>query len=137
MSGELFDKTMQGLTTSVNLRQVRQDIISANIANAETPGFHAKKVDFEEALSSALDTDGMRAQSTSHPDHFPVGGTGPGRVRPDVYENPDGAVNNDGNTVNLEKEMASLAENSILYKAALQLMNKKLAALRYAASEGR
>ena len=45
-------------------------------------------------------------------------------------------VTNDGNTVDLEKEMAALQENTILYKAALQLMNKKLGAMKYAVTEG-
>ena len=46
-------------------------------------------------------------------------------------------MNNDGNTVDLEKEMSALSENAIMYKTALQLINKKMAALKYAASEGR
>jgi flagellar basal-body rod protein FlgB len=57
-------------------------------------------------------------------------------VRPDIYENPEGTVNNDGNTVDLEKEMSNLSENTIMYKAALELINKKIAALKYAVSEG-
>ncbi|MNY70626.1 flagellar basal body rod protein FlgB [compost metagenome] len=59
------------------------------------------------------------------------------KTRPDIYENPEGAVNNDGNTVDLEKEMSALSENAITYKAALQLINKKMAALKYAANDGR
>jgi flagellar basal-body rod protein FlgB len=57
------------------------------------------------------------------------------KVRPDIYESPEGAVNNDGNTVDLEKEMSALAENTILYKSALQLINKKMAAIKYALGE--
>jgi len=138
MSNALFDNTTQALGTSINMRLLRHNIIASNVANAETPGYHAKKLDFEEALSRALDVDGMRGMSTSSDDHFAVGGgVGPGKVGPDIYENPEGAVSNDGNTVDLEKEMSALAENTIMYKAALQLINKKLATLRYAATEGR
>lgn len=133
----LFDKTTQALQTSANMRQLRQNIISSNIANAETPGYHAKKLDFEEALARSLDLDGLRGLSTNHENHIPVGGGSLANVRPDIYENPEGQVSNDGNTVNLEKEMSSLAENSALYRAAIQLINKKLGALKYAASEGR
>lgn len=133
----IFDKTLNGLQTSVNMRQVRHNVQSANIANAETPGYHARKMDFEGALSRALDLEGFGQSTTTHGDHISVGGGSLARVRPDVYENPEGAVSNDGNTVDLEKEMAGLAENSIMYKAALQLINKKLAALKYAATDGR
>lgn len=132
----LFDKTAQALQSSLSMRQVRHNLTSANIANAETPGYHAQKVDFEEALARATDLDGLRGMSASNENHYVVGGK-TARVRPEIYDNPDGAVNNDGNTVDLEKEMSALAENAILYKAALQLINKKMAALKYAASEGR
>lgn len=132
----LFDKTTGALGTALNMRLIKHNVTSSNIANAETPGYHAKKIDFEEALARALDIDGLRGMSTSSAEHFTVGGKS-ARVRPDIYENPEGAINNDGNSVDLEREMSNLAENTIMYKAAMQLINKKLAALRYAASEGR
>ncbi len=129
----LFDKTTDALATSLAMRQIRHNVTTANIANAETPNFHAKKVDFEEALASALDMDGKNAMGTSHSQHFAVGGKP--TLDPGIYENPDVALNNDGNTVDLEKEMSALAENSILYKSALQLINKKMASMKYAISE--
>ena len=134
---QMFDKTTSALSTALNMRLLKHNLTSSNIANAETPHYHAKKLDFEEALSRAIDSDGLRSMNTSHGDHFYVGGGSLSKVRPDIYENPEGAINNDGNTVDLEKEMSSLAENTLMYKAALQLINKKLAAIRYAVSEGR
>ncbi len=131
----LFDKTTDALATSLAMRQIRHNVTSANIANAETPNYHAKKVDFEDALARALDIDGNNSLSTSHGQHFSVGGKP--SVEPGIYENPEVALNNDGNTVDMEKEMSALAENSILYKSALQLINKKMAAMKYAISETR
>lgn len=136
MSG-LFDKTTNALATSLHMRQLRHNVTSSNIANAETPGYHAKKMDFEGALQRALDLDGANSLSTSSPEHFSVGGVSVSKTRPDIYDDPEGAVNNDGNTVDVEKEMSALSENAILYKTALQLINKKMAALKYAATEGR
>lgn len=136
MSG-LFDKTTNALASSLALRQLRNNVTSSNIANAETPGYHAKKMDFENALARALDMDGANGLSTSSPEHFAVGGLSVSKTRPDIYEDPEGQVNNDGNTVDLEKEMSALSENAIMYKSALQLINKKMAALKYAASDGR
>lgn len=133
----LFDKTTDALGTSMSMRLLKHNLTASNIANAETPGFHAKKLDFEEALSRALDIDGMRSMTTTSGDHFSVGGGSMSKVRPQIYDNPDGAINNDGNTVDLEKEMSTLSENAVLYKAAMTLINKKLAAIKYAASEGR
>ncbi|MCB0411965.1 MAG: flagellar basal body rod protein FlgB [Bdellovibrionales bacterium] len=136
MSSSTFDRTTQALLSSSNLRLQRQNVISSNIANAETPGYKAQKLDFEEALSRAIDHEKLGKVHTSDPGHFLLGQGALGRVRADVYDNPDVNVTNDGNTVDLEKEMAELSENSIVYKAALQLINKKLASLRYAVTEG-
>ncbi len=136
MSSGLFDKTTYALGASINFRQLRQDVISSNIANAETPGYKAKKVDFENALARAVDTDGLYKLSIDNPDQYPVGGGSIEDVRADVYDNPNITVTNDGNTVDLEREMANLSQNTILYKAAVELINKKLATLAYAATEG-
>lgn len=133
---QVFDKTSQALAASLKFRSLKHNVTSANIANAETPGFKAKKLDFEDALARAVDLNGMRGLTTSDPEHFAVGGGSVANTRADIYDNPDGPVTNDGNTVDLEQEMANMQENSILYKAALQLMNKKLGSLKYAASDG-
>ena len=135
MSG-IFDKTQKALGASINFRLLKQNVMNSNIANAETPGYKAKKVDFEEALSRAIDNENLGKMHVTSQDHFLMGQGAISRAKADVYDNPDVAISNDGNTVNLEKEMVELAENSILYRAAVKLMNKKLAALKYAVSEG-
>jgi len=133
---QIFDRTTDALGASLKLRSLRQNVGTSNIANAETPGYKAKKVDFEDALQRAIDLEGAATQSASSPDHFNIGPGAISRARADIYDNPEANVTNDQNTVDLEKEMTALQENSILYKAALQLINKKLGALRYAATEG-
>ena len=134
---DLFDKTTRALGAVANLRQTRNNVVAANIANAETPGYQAKSVDFEDALARALDLEKLNDNEEFRPGHYPVSRGALSRVRADIYDNPDVQVNNDGNTVDLHKEMAALAENAIMYKAAIQLINKKMAALKYAVSEGR
>lgn len=134
---QLLDRTARSLGAAINYRQLRQNVTSANIANAETPGYKAKIVEFEEALDRALTNEATGpGLETVDGDHFSVGKGPISNVRADVYDNPDINVSPDGNTVNLEKEMVTLAENSVLYKAAIQLMNKKLAQLKYASNDG-
>ena len=133
---DLFDKTTRALGATLSLRQTRNNIISANVANAETPGYAARKMDFEDSLDRALKLEDKGQMIGEQPGHFPTGAGSIASVKADIYENPDVDVNNDGNTVNVEREMTSLAENSILYKAAIQLINKKMAALKYAATDG-
>lgn len=133
---DLFDKTTRALGATANLRQTRHNIVSANIANAETPGYQAKKLEFEGALSRALRMEDALQQGAVEPGHIAIGDGPIAKAKADIFEDPDGVAGLDGNTVNLEKEMSSLAENSIMYKAAVQLINKKLASLRYAATDG-
>jgi flagellar basal-body rod protein FlgB len=136
MSNSIFDKTTDALGSSIDFRSMRQNITSANIANAETPGYKAKVVDFEDALARAIDLEGWNKGVATDKDDFLIGGGAISRARADVYDNPDVNVSNDGNTVDMEREMATLQENTILYKAALNLINKKLGAIRYAVTEG-
>jgi flagellar basal-body rod protein FlgB len=133
---KVFDTTSEALAQSLNFRLMRHNLTSANIANAETPGYNAKKVDFEEALSRAIDLEKLGSTHSPDPEHIALGTGSIGRSRVDVYDNPDANVTNDKNTVDLEKEMSTLAENSILYKAAVELINKKIAQTRYAITEG-
>lgn len=129
---DVSDKTLQGLTTALNFREMRQKLISSNVANANTPGFKAKKMDFEEALARALDVDGQLQMNATDGRHFDVGNGGFNNLEPEVYENPNGVVSEDGNTVDVEAEMAMMAENKLMYDTLVQLINKKMGIMKYA-----
>lgn len=131
------DQAIDALSTSLNFRQMRQEILSANVANAETPGYKAKKLDFEDALARALDLDKQQSLATGHSRHYNVGGGGFNNLEPHIYEDPNGVVAEDGNTVDRDQEMAEMVENKILYDASIQLLNKKLGLLKYAAASER
>ena len=133
---KIDDKTMQALTASLKFRQLRQELHASNIANAETPGYKAKKLDFEEALARALDVDDQLQMKTSDSKHFNVGGGGFDNLQPEVYEDSNGIVSPDGNNVDRDAEMAEMAENKIMYDATVQLINKKLGLLKYAVGSG-
>jgi flagellar basal-body rod protein FlgB len=126
------DKTMRALAASINFRQMRQELISSNIANAETPGYKAKRIGFEEALSRALDVDGEQSLNIDDEKHFDVGSGGFNNLQPEVFEDPNGLVSEDGNTVDRDKEMSLMAKNKILFDASVQLLNKKLSLMKYA-----
>lgn len=119
-----FDPTIGALNTVMNLRLINQNVISSNIANADTPGYKAKTLEFEGALRSAL-------AESSHTAHRP---TDP--VDPMIYDDPNGIESLDGNTVDRSAEMAKLAENQLLYDAAAEVLKRKLGMLKYAISEG-
>ncbi len=129
---DVSDKTLQALTTAINFREMRQELISSNVANANTPGFKAKKLDFEEALARALDVDGQMQMNANDGRHFNVGNGGFNNLEPEVYDNPNGVVSENGNTVDVEAEMAQMAENKLMYDALVQLINKKMGIMKYA-----
>ncbi|MCF8057684.1 MAG: flagellar basal body rod protein FlgB [Bacteriovoracaceae bacterium] len=131
------DKTLKALAASLNFRQMRQEIISSNISNADTPGYKAKRVDFEAALARALDVDGNMQMKSPDERHFDVGNGGFDNLEPEIYEDSNGVVAEDGNTVDREQEMAKMVENKILYDAAVQLLNKKIGLMKYAISNDR
>ena len=136
MSDRIFDKAFDVLGTSLNFRQLRQNIITSNIANADTPGFKSQRLAFEKALQSAADTEGTNRMSGSSEKHFLQGGGGFETVDVEIFDDPDVTPSNDLNTVDVEKEMTKLAGNQIMYDAATRLINKKMAMLKYAISEG-
>ncbi|PIK13860.1 flagellar basal body rod protein FlgB [Halobacteriovorax sp. JY17] len=129
---DVNDKTLKALASSLNFRQMRQEIITSNIANAETPGYKSKRVDFEAALARALDVDDQQQLNTEDSRHFDVGNGGFDNLQPEIYEDPNGVVSDDGNTVDRDAELARMAENKILYDATVQLINKKLGLMKYA-----
>ena len=130
------DKTLEALAASLNFRQMRQEIISSNIANADTPNYKAKRLDFENALARALDVDGHLGMKSSDKKHYNVGSGEFDNLEPEIYQDPNGVVSEDGNTVDRESELAKMAENKVLYDATVQLLNKKLGLMKYAIQDG-
>ena len=130
----LFDPTIRALNQNLNLRLENQNVISANIANADTPGYKAKALSFEQAMRDAMDTSDNLKLETSEPSHF--GSKGPEGVSADVYEDPNGVESLDGNTVDRSAEMAKMKENQILYNASVESLRKKLGMLEYGITEG-
>lgn len=129
---DVNDKTLKALTTALNFREMRQELISSNVANANTPGYKAKKLDFEEALARALDVDGQMQMNATDGRHYNVGSGGFNNLEPEIYDNPNGVVSENGNTVDVEAEMAQMAENKLMYDALVQLINKKMGIMKYA-----
>ena len=134
MSDAGFDPVIGALNTTLNLRLLNQNVISSNIANADTPGYRAKAMEFESALRDALGVSEKVAPQGSDPRHIVHKATDP--VAPEIFDDPNGVESLDGNTVDRANEMASLAKNQILYDASTEMLKRKLNMLKYAISEG-
>lgn len=125
MGTPLFDSSIDVLHKSLDMYLERQSLISDNIANAETPGFKARKLDFEGELQRAVDN---HENGVAGADISGVQGT--------VYEDAESETGQDLNTVDMDREMAAMTKNDLKYSASSQAVQKKFALLRYAISEG-
>jgi len=108
----------------LDLTAKRQQTISANLANIDTPGYRAQDASFSEQLQSLT-------METSSPRHMsPIDDSG---VR--VYE-VGGNGKENGNNVDLDREMTELTRNGLQYVALVQFLNQKFKTLRTAITEG-
>jgi flagellar basal-body rod protein FlgB len=136
MSG--VDAKMVGLLERLlDVASHRQSLIAANIANVDTPGYYTRDLDFEKAMAvadRALEGRGPRLEGL-RPGHLP----GPGALDLASYEfEPSGLVRrNDLNNVSVDREMLALARTAGRYSAAVEILRKRFALLRYALTEGR
>lgn len=134
--GGMFTRSDYVKMGSLNLRLERQNVINSNVSNAETPGYRALGYDFESQLQSLTDGEEMPMKA-SDPRHYVNSMTeADGSIQAEVYVRPTESVGQDGNTVDIDQEMAQMAENQLLYKATVELINKKLGTIKYAISNG-
>lgn len=129
-----FDPVIGALNTSLNLRQLNQEIIGSNIANADTPGYKSQAMEFEGALRKALGTEGGTPIAKTQAGHIAPQDTDP--IHPQIYDDPNGVESLDGNTVDRAAEMSKMAENQILYDASAEMLKRKLGMLKYGITEG-
>jgi len=132
----LFDGTVGLMERVMDLRTRSQQVIASNIANAETPGYAAARLEFEQDLKQAL-AKPKGDFPARHPGHIPVSASGVESVEGRIVRKADRSGLGDGNGVNLDDEMMLLSENQLMYQAATQMIGKKLALLKYAAQDGK
>jgi flagellar basal-body rod protein FlgB len=131
-----FDTNMQLLSRVLDLRARKAEVISANIANAETPGFSPSRFDFEQDLAQALDKKQGIQLARSAENHISSAAANFNEVRGKVIMVPEQTGTGDRNGVNVDQEMLDLSENELMYEASAQLLQKKLTLLKYVVSGG-
>jgi flagellar basal-body rod protein FlgB len=117
------------LTESLNfqsqalvLRAERQRLIASNIANADTPGYQAREIDFASALRAANGDGATRAAlATTHAGHATPSAAASAETRL-LYATP-AQPNLDGNSVDMDRERASFVDNAVKYEATLRFIN--------------
>jgi flagellar basal-body rod protein FlgB len=109
MLGPIADRLEQYM----NLLSARQNLVSSNIANIDTPGYKSKDIDFQSEFASLAQ-----------------GGT------PNVIDTPGLTTRNDGNNVSLDREARLLAENDMRFSMAESLLRSAVLVVREAIKEG-
>ncbi len=124
-----IDDALRFNQTALNLRASRQELIASNIANADTPNFKAKDIDFASALKGAMSGAtpklAMAASAASH-----LSGEAGKTVMgaPVQYRNvlqPSA----DGNTVDMDVERAQFADNALRYEASVKFVSEDIKAI--------
>jgi flagellar basal-body rod protein FlgB len=125
------DKAPALMKKSLNMMSARQNLISSNISNVDTPGFKASDINFQAQLREALGSKDSLNLSSTNKKHFGPGSSSIGDIMPDPFEEDVEAKSN-GNNVDIDNEMAKMAENQIMYNATVQLMMKRGGTVRAA-----
>jgi len=105
------DFTVDILARAMSMRLKRHGAIAGNIANAETPGYRPKQVAFEDELQEVVKSG---SADRLH------------KMRGKVLTIDDVTPRQDGNSVDLDRQMAGLAENSLMYNAAAEFLARKM-----------
>lgn len=130
MTDKLFGGHYPLLKGALHACALRQEAIAHNIANVNTQGYRRVDVPFEEILRIAQQT----PLRTTHPRHFALP---PSRaVSPQVQLDANAPMRPDGNTVDIDYEMAQLAENAIRFQALSQLVGGRYQSLKLVITGG-
>ncbi|MEZ4523625.1 MAG: flagellar basal body rod protein FlgB [Thermomicrobiales bacterium] len=121
---EILQQSLDGLS-------MRQRATANNIANVDTPGYKATQVSFENQLAQAVDAELSRRSgiqlAATDPAHLSAGPRGLGQVEPVVSRLDEMSYRNDENSVDIEREMALLAETQLRYSTLSSLVSRRLA----------
>ncbi len=126
-----FDKALGIHEQALELRAKRAEIIANNIANADTPGYKAQRLNFQQALENVMSQHSGHSESglkRTHEKHF-SGSSSQLGMNAVQYELPDQPDTGDGNTVDSQKEIAAYSQNAMEYQTTLMYLNSKFKGL--------
>ena len=127
---DLFNDTLSILEKSLDLRSKRQHVLASNIANIDTPNYKAFDLIIEEEFGKTADPARNINLVRTHASHFAATTGAADQVRLKRAEPPEFTLRADGNTVDLDKTMGDLSENTLLFKTAAQIISRQFQALK-------
>lgn len=125
----LFESHLAWVEKSMDLHLVRQNIVASNLANINTPGYKAKKVEFEKELQAILKAEENKSITRTNPKHLPIS-FDPRKIEPTLLKNLEPRVIQGEDSVDLDKEMALMAKNAMVYNTLAQVIRKNFEGLK-------
>jgi len=125
------DSAYNLIKEGIKVSSVRSKVISNNIANINTAGYKAYSVSFEDTLKDSTD---QLQMSVTKDNHIQAGNVN-GSYK--VLEDTTTSARQDGNNVDIDKQMVDLASNQLMYNALISQVNSKLSLERYVVSGGK
>ena len=123
----VFDKL--GVSTFrkfLDLSSLRHKLISSNVANASTPGFERRDIDFQKEFAKATSSGSGLTGAVTHAGHIPLGQH---QARaPEIQQ--DKVASGDLNSVQIDREVSELAQNELLFTVGAKLLQQKFTGLR-------
>jgi len=129
----IFEQTVTGINKAMDLSWRRGKVIASNIANAETPKYRASELDFGTELEKAFAAKDSEEVVRTHPTHMGLLRNDSARMTADF----SGVTKADGNNVDIDLQMASLANNGSDFANSVQLMKFKFGLYRSSIRDGR
>jgi len=131
---DMFGTGFQRLESAVIAREKAQGVHSTNIANADTPNYRADQRSFSDFMAEQQSGRSSGPVATTHGKHFKD--TGNGYLSGNSLYDAGPARRMDGNTVDMQKEMARMSETQLMHDLAMRLIKGKLSGLTNAIKEG-
>jgi flagellar basal-body rod protein FlgB len=136
-AGLLGDPVSRALSFALNGLSKRQQVVSNNVANVDTPGFSTSRVPFEDQLKTALSRDSQAgALFVTNVNHIQRGSVTLDQP-PSVVSEHAGTGRIDGNSVDIEREMFQLADTTLRYQATARVVSERIGWLRAIINGGR
>jgi flagellar basal-body rod protein FlgB len=132
----LFRGTISLLEKSLNLRSMQHRVLASNIANMDTPNYKAVELAVEEEIIKKSSNVKSIQLMRTRPEHIPLRQNSANHINLQAAKPPKFSLRGDGNTVDLDRTMGKLAENTILYKTAAQIISRKFNGLKNAIKGG-
>lgn len=132
---ELFEKHINLTGKVMSLQIERQNIVTGNIANINTPGYRARRLEFENTLQSALNQDARGKMTRTENDHLPAVFNTEG-FQGDLVKNFKAREIYGMDSVDLDKEMTIMAKNAMLYNALAMVIKKNFSGMQKVIMDG-